>query len=113
MCYVEVYNEEVFDLLAATRRPLDLRENVAQQRFYVDGASEHVVSSPEAALQLLQVLTSGHVWVADVLGCTSTCMRLLAMRDSSRRGRLWIWHKSTQFWLCGADNQALLNSPNP
>ena len=55
MCFVEVYNEEVFDLLAPARQALDVRENVAQQRFYVDGASMHVVNNTSAALELLQV----------------------------------------------------------
>ena len=64
MCFVEVYNEEVFDLLAPTRQALDVRENVAQQRFYVEGASMHVVHNTSAAQDLLQVGSVGmsHGW---------------------------------------------------
>ena len=55
LSYVEVYNEEVFDLLAPTRQALEVRENPQQGRFYVEGASQHIVNAWPEAERLLQV----------------------------------------------------------
>ena len=82
MCFVEVYNEEVFDLLAPTRQALEVREDVPQQRFYVEGASMHVVNSTDAAQTLLQVCTLQQACALSSTNAASSGLHVCQATDS-------------------------------
>jgi len=50
--FLEIYNEQIFDLLDTSTSNLQLRENI-HRGVYVEGAQEQVVSSAQAAYQVL------------------------------------------------------------
>lgn len=51
--FLEIYNEQVFDLLDAASSGLNLRENI-KRGVYVDGLTEHSVSSARDAYEVGQ-----------------------------------------------------------
>eukprot|EP00658_Telonema_sp_P-2_P043940 TRINITY_DN3180_c0_g1_i5.p1 TRINITY_DN3180_c0_g1~~TRINITY_DN3180_c0_g1_i5.p1 ORF type:complete len:670 (-),score=167.01 TRINITY_DN3180_c0_g1_i5:279-2288(-) len=63
--YVQIYNEEVYDLLSETatdpqRKPLHIREH-REHGFYVEGATRRAVKNPAACLSALQDGTKARV----------------------------------------------------
>ncbi len=50
--YLEIYNENVNDLLDPTKKNLDIRES-RQRGIYIDGLSEYEVSSIEETMTYL------------------------------------------------------------
>ena len=51
---VEIYNENIFDLLDIQAPACNLREDTTRG-VYVDGCTERQIDSPEAALRLLEL----------------------------------------------------------
>ncbi|KAL2963337.1 hypothetical protein AAZX31_17G196000 [Glycine max] len=53
MSYMEIYNEEINDLLAPEHRKLQIHENL-ERGIYVAGLREEIVASPEQILDLME-----------------------------------------------------------
>ncbi|XP_004497885.1 kinesin-like protein KIN-7O isoform X2 [Cicer arietinum] len=53
MSYMEIYNEEINDLLAPEHRKLQIHENI-ERGIYVAGLREEIVASPEQVLDLME-----------------------------------------------------------
>ncbi|XP_025650638.1 kinesin-like protein KIN-7O isoform X3 [Arachis hypogaea] len=53
MSYLEIYNEDINDLLAPEHRKLQIHENL-ERGIYVAGLREEIVASPEHVLDLMQ-----------------------------------------------------------
>ncbi|XP_029129741.1 kinesin-like protein KIN-7O isoform X2 [Cajanus cajan] len=53
MSYMEIYNEEINDLLAPEHRKLQIHENL-ERGIYVAGLREEIVASPEQVLDLME-----------------------------------------------------------
>ncbi|KAF7150475.1 hypothetical protein RHSIM_Rhsim02G0144000 [Rhododendron simsii] len=53
MSYMEIYNEEINDLLAPERRKLQIHENL-ERGIFVAGLKEEIVASPEKVLELME-----------------------------------------------------------
>lgn len=53
MSYMEIYNEEINDLLAPEHRKLQIHENI-ERGIYVAGLREEIVTSPEQVLDLME-----------------------------------------------------------
>ncbi|CAJ1972094.1 unnamed protein product, partial [Sphenostylis stenocarpa] len=53
MSYMEIYNEEINDLLAPEHRKLQIHENL-ERGIYVAGLREEIVASPEQVLNLME-----------------------------------------------------------
>ncbi|XP_027337202.1 kinesin-like protein KIN-7O [Abrus precatorius] len=53
MSYMEIYNEEINDLLAPEHRKLQIHENL-ERGIYVAGLREEIVASPEQVVELME-----------------------------------------------------------
>ncbi|PKU85517.1 Kinesin-like protein NACK1 [Dendrobium catenatum] len=53
MSYMEIYNEEINDLLAPEHRKLQIHESL-ERGIYVDGLKEEIVTSPDQVLELVE-----------------------------------------------------------
>jgi centromeric protein E len=51
--YLEIYNEQLNDLLLVGNKNLSLRESVKQSKFVVSELTEEVVTSPAACMELI------------------------------------------------------------
>ena len=63
--FLEIYQEQVYDLLDPAAANLQLRENI-KKGVFVDGLMEHVVATPSEAYQVGE--TAGVRWCNDDRG---------------------------------------------
>lgn len=82
--YLELYNEQLKDLLDASSANLKTKEDPTSGQVYVEGLREEFVTSPQQILELMMLGESRRTFGATQMNATSSRCALLCL--SSRNG---------------------------